>query len=472
MKLYYKKSNGARYIIKKPLEYDENGIISDDLIKEMYLLKRINDEYPEICPIFHGIVYQDNFLCLILEDCGTDIMTYFDNNCNAENFKDIFRQLLNHINCLNNMGIIHHDLHWKNVMVKNGKVKIIDLGISFFYEIFPLKENFPYWHDRAWIPFDGIPSKVDIDEIPIDENKISLENYSFDIYSVGVMMLQIIYKRDSSKFILTKDGKLAYRNKQKEYKLFQTDKIEKFSDKLENLIKHMIDSNTSMRYTAIDALNHPYFNENSQERQVEYRVESLNLNSSSNFINLFHSKYYISNVTNAQMIHNIYRKDIVRVINKIEDTYIEKVLKKLNDKNVSFNTIFNVIFALFQYYSNGKIKSFIDCYFYIYSSIYDFKMCDKINLDGSVILEEMKNKNINYYPVTVHFNYVLKRMMEEGVEYEIIFRNLMEKFVHFLFNVNYDFNIWNVISVIMHKRFYLEDYDLSNYDRITITLKC
>ena len=471
-----------RYVIKKSTRCGSNRIIPGDIVRELYLLKQINREFEDICVIVYGVIFDSNCMYLVLEDCGILISDYFSNLDHVEKMRQfipIFSKILNNLYKLNLMGIIHYDLHYGNILISGGKIKFIDTGISKFQGIYPLENNINELFDyRPWRAFDNESENiVHNGKVLIDKSNINWINYSFDVFSVGVLMLQVMFDTYGTGYFVTDDGDIMEKYDDK------IEKIDYCNEHLKELIVHMLHPDSKQRFTAKEVLSHPYFSEmnGSPGIPIDDKHESKN----KLFYKLFRAKYIHPNRLDNEhiiSIHNTYKHGVIKYFpfeNKYD--FIEEALSFFSKSPISFNVVFNAIFASFQYNTNNVDKDyFIHCYLYIYSCIFDYfenDILDAMEIHftpnfSNFILEEIKTKDITFYPVTVHFDYILTQMKIHGdMDIQVNYNYMMYKFISFLFLVDYDFNPWNVISVIMKNRVPFLDLDLSNHDKISNTLK-
>ena len=443
-------SNGNHYILKQSISCSVGKIISADMIKEIQMLRNVNRHFPETCPKLYGIMCMDEEECIVLvmENCGIMLETYVNELSSQDRklkLKDIFHQIIKHVYNLSLLGIIHHDCHMSNVLIKNGKIKLIDLGIVFYYEIFPLKSNVPELYDLHWIQPSGE------------------QNYTFDVFSVGVLICNIIFETIHKSYILDTNDNIVWRDNKHFHSSKLTDPV------LKELIKNMIHYDPNLRYTAQQVLTHRYFSEDIIVRNNSLGKIIFNTDYGKYFLN----KYMLPgkiDFNHAKKIHTIYSQDSVKLFNTFDKQYIFSCLKLLEYDYISDNSVFNIIFSLFEHNTNKNINTAIISYTYIYTSIYE-RM--PIHFEGTSVHGvnfEIKTNDIRLKPVTVHIFYILLYMLFNGYdndECDEAIDYIYKTFVSFLCNVDIDFNIWNVISVIAKNRIKdIDDYNLENINEI------
>jgi len=246
-------------------------------IRELILLRMINKINPTLCLQINGFAINDmGEYMLILEDLHHSLADIFDLyskiNINSKRnyFLAIYRSLISSVDKLHNIGIIHRDLKPDNIMVDvNGHIRIIDLGLANFVGvkgIINTKREFS--GTNAYIPPDSNVTNSlynNYDKYLISSNN---RNYSSDIFSIGVIIMNSITHRNlalyfSNDEIFTYEHNI-YHTRINMIKITEEIKynIECVSPHLMDLLKHMFNTNSLIRYTAKDVLNHKIFNEN------------------------------------------------------------------------------------------------------------------------------------------------------------------------------------------------------------------
>ncbi|GBB83818.1 hypothetical protein RclHR1_10490002 [Rhizophagus clarus] len=159
-----------------------------EIVNEIKLHKKV-DFHPNILR-FYGItriesdvIYTGKYL-LVLEyaDSGT-LEAYLEKNFNVLDWNDKYQlafQLVKAVACIHDLGIIHRDLHAKNILIHQKNVKLADFGLS--KKISEASSNASIF---------GIIPYIDPKRFETD-NKIRYKlNKKSDIYSLGVLMWQI-----------------------------------------------------------------------------------------------------------------------------------------------------------------------------------------------------------------------------------------------------------------------------------------
>ncbi|RGB34932.1 hypothetical protein C1646_742528 [Rhizophagus diaphanus] len=119
---------------------------------------------------------------LVLEYADSDTLnTYLNNHFDELNLNDKLRlafQLASAVECIHCCGIIHRDLHAKNILVHQKNIKLADFGLS---------KKISEESSNVNKVFGVVPY---IDPKSLDDQKYKLNEKS-DIYSIGVLMWQI-----------------------------------------------------------------------------------------------------------------------------------------------------------------------------------------------------------------------------------------------------------------------------------------
>lgn len=123
-KVYHVRKNGKEYALKLCSLYDD--IISSGLLHETSVLQNISDEsFIKIYDIFIGTMNNLTYVCILLEYSGKRLSE--TNNLNPN---DIYKALCTSISKLNTQGFYHGDLSSSNILMQDGKPKLIDFNLS------------------------------------------------------------------------------------------------------------------------------------------------------------------------------------------------------------------------------------------------------------------------------------------------------------------------------------------------------
>lgn len=494
------KSNQKRLIVKESNMCKSNGYISKDTIKEIYFLRKINSLFPNACGKIFGLIPNGICIDVVMEYEGIPLQIYTQTMSYEERknqFVDLFRQILNCAKQIHYAGILHYDISCKNVLIKNGKIKLIDLGISKYYEIFPFGDamirRFPY---IPWISMDN----WDIDitrnsEISVSHENFKGLNYTSDVFSIGVLMCQYVYNNFFIGFYFDDNENLICRTeniseivgegKNKNVKTpntfdghkykktsfnFSNITLDKFYPNLLDLLKNMIVMNSEKRFTVDMVLNSFPFGENLPINIVKLS-KYWEYDEPISYLLFRPERYDLIQITNMV---NAYRDENVKVFNRCRVDVIKELMDKYRDEEynheVSDNSIFNCIFAILRYENfPDKSSSYVaDFWLTFYRCIFD-SIDLKSNYDE--LFEQMITKDITFTPVSLYVSYIAMQLELRGKNYIDVFELIYIKFIKFLAAVNYDFNVWNVISVIAKDIIEIDFFDLRNEIGIIDTIQ-
>ena len=160
----------------------------NSLYNEIYFLKLfINISHENLVKTYDIFENMNDIYCVIEYVSNENLFNYINNNSNInlKQIKNISKQIINGVNYIESLGIIHQDLKLENLMVKkynnnnNINIKIIDFGLS----IIMSKNDF--CSGTIGTPNYMAPEIINGDEY----------NYKIDIWSLGIILYFIRYKR-------------------------------------------------------------------------------------------------------------------------------------------------------------------------------------------------------------------------------------------------------------------------------------
>lgn len=107
-------------------------VFYENFKKEIKLMYKINHQ--NVVRVFTYYLYESHYTGYIIMEYieGTNIEEWFkDYFISNVSVNDVFRQLIEGFNCLEENGIIHRDIRESNILISNdGKAKIIDFGLG------------------------------------------------------------------------------------------------------------------------------------------------------------------------------------------------------------------------------------------------------------------------------------------------------------------------------------------------------
>ena len=286
--------------------------------KEIIILRKLN--HPNIVK-FYGFMETNNQLLIKMEYIKYGTLKHWINNrenITEEEASTIIRKILSAVEYLHNKQICHRDIKPGNIMIskKNdlNSIKIIDFGLS--------KDNFNNLSNNDY-------SGTYIYMAPeLIEKKLYF--ISVDIWSIGILMF-ILLNKGKHPFYIKGDNNKEIAEKIKKGKI-------KFYENISPMAKHLIlkllEPNPSWRYTASQALKHPWitrnFNDNPPQTFNELLAKSNN-------------KKILKDLLYACLFFNYIRKK--GDFKYLTDDKKEKI-KKYTTINILENNAKNVLFHL------------------------------------------------------------------------------------------------------------------------------
>ena len=168
--------------------------IERDNMDISYLTESLSDELinyhaiSSLCPTYFcrlfGYHYEEQYMLLsiIMENCGKDLRTIYDNNIVPLKSTDFFiGQIINILVCLHTNGYVHFDLKLENLVFDNGHIKAIDAGTLTKVNNSEITQVFRRGTRSYMAP-------------ELNREKINNDNNlkSTDIYSFGITCLQML----------------------------------------------------------------------------------------------------------------------------------------------------------------------------------------------------------------------------------------------------------------------------------------
>ena len=218
--------------------------------RENYILQKLNHE--KIIKLFDTIDINENSFCNILEYCnGPDLGFYLKKNgIIPENIaKIIVKQILEALLYLNklNQKIIHYDLKPENILFDNDmNIKITDFGLAKIIE-----ENL----DTVQLTSQGVGTYWYLPPECFEENKNIEINSKVDIWSLGVILFEIIFNKKPFGHECTSQKKLLKEKIIQNAFSVEFPEEPEISEECKGFIKNCLKYKQKERYDVFQAFN-------------------------------------------------------------------------------------------------------------------------------------------------------------------------------------------------------------------------
>ena len=358
---YYKKikdlgsgSYGAVYLAKnvvmdnivaiKSIEKTEDNMVDDLEIKnEINILKKLS--HPNIVKIYE---FFDTILYyyLVTEYCKKgELFSYIKNRFSERQLAVLFYQVFSGLCYLHEKKIIHRDLKLENIMVSDVEkdvltgeeyfwIKIIDFGTAKIFE--KNKTEKSIIGSSYYIAPEVLRQKY---------------NEKCDTWSVGVILYMTLV--GVAPFDGRTDEEIIHRIKTGKYNKKNSRFVE-HSEEVKDLVYKLLEMNTEKRYSAKEALNHPWFQKyggrnlfnNFKQEDIKPYIE-----------NLFNYKYNskLQELVIAFLVHNI--------SNNYETLIILKMFRHFNKAGDCKLTKKELTLGLYDYKEKEDVDEMVDIIF-------------------------------------------------------------------------------------------------------------
>ena len=358
---YYKKikdlgsgSYGAVYLAKnvimdnivaiKTIEKTEDNMVDDLEIKnEINILKQLS--HPNIVKVYE---FFDTILYyyIVTEYCKKgELFSYIKNRYNERQLAVLFYQVFSGLCYLHEKKIIHRDLKLENIMVseiekdiETGEeyfwIKIIDFGTAKIFE--KNKTEKSIIGSSYYIAPEVLKQKY---------------NEKCDTWSVGVILYMTLV--GVAPFDGKTDDEIIKRIKVGKYNKNNSRFVE-HSEEVKDLVYKLLEKNTEKRYSAKEALNHPWFEKyggrnlfcNFKQEDIKRYIENL-------FNYKYHSK--LQELVIAFLVHNLSNNDETNIILKIF-----RYFNKAGDCKLTKNELTQ---GLYKYKDKHEVDEMVDLIF-------------------------------------------------------------------------------------------------------------
>lgn len=433
-------------VVKRFKEYVPTEVMDEDIIKEIIFLRLLNQfNVGGVVKLF-GILLHENKFYLVLEKLDKtlhDFRIKDRTHVDPPQVKHIFQNLLEAINSMHGLGILHNDLKLANIMLKGEDVKLIDFGLSKFIGISP--------------PYNQVIGSYLTTHVIMapDKQRIS---YATDVFSIGRTMFHFYLKQYD---IIDRNGKqLCVINN-----CFRPNIIDAyFGSNGYDLLSNMLEKNVEKRYCANTALNHAYFKPSiGGGFEMESLAQSV-LGTVDNIKNKNLEYCY------SEKIYANYKNDPLTLKTIENDRYkemINELLKLYSNRSFNFDSFDALVNGIiltnkhFETYISDKYKKCDDFLIFNvilyqnitsnYSNRMNIILKSYLKPNFNVNLIEILKFDINFYPVSSQISFIYSNLITNASttdEEKRMFMTSYEFLETSLFNILFWFMQSNILSHI------------------------
>ena len=368
------KMSIAMKIIQK---VKENEIQDVEIKDEIKILAELS--HPNIVKIYE---FYDNIYgyYIITEYCRNgELYSHLEENFSEKQLAVLFYQVFSGIDYLHDHNILHRDLKLENIMIsdiekdnKTGEkyywIKIIDFGTAKIFK-----------HNKKEKLIIGSSYYIAPEVLKQEYNEKA------DIWSIGVILFMLLTKK--APFSGSTDNIILEKIKESDYNK-NDEKLMKYSEEVRDLLSKLLQKKSSKRYSAKEALNHPWFKKfegralfsNFTQEEVLPYIE-----------NMFKYKFFskLQQLVLAFLVHNFPNTKDLHVI-----------LKLFRNFNVSGNcklTKNELTKGLYEYKNHDEVDDLVDNIFLMLdgdnNGYIEFEEFSRACLDKKQVLT---TKNLEY----------------------------------------------------------------------------
>ncbi|CAD8137365.1 unnamed protein product [Paramecium octaurelia] len=231
---------------KNAVYKEENG--KEGLINEIQIMRIL--DHPNLMKLYE--VYETKnsiYMCLELLE-GDQLYGLFKmkRSFSAQQIHSIMKGLLEGLNYIHSMGIMHRDLKLENILFKEpdnyDSVVIADFGLA------TKVDQKPFLYTKCGTPGFVAPEVINLKDEQLCYGSVC------DMYSLGVILYILITGQPVFK---GKSYNTIVRRNREAIVDFQTEKLNQVSDNQRSLLIKMLQADPELRITSKQALMHEYF---------------------------------------------------------------------------------------------------------------------------------------------------------------------------------------------------------------------
>lgn len=304
------KSTGKEYAVKI-VEYSGDEL-KESTLREIEIMRLIGG-HPNIIDV-HDTFESDSFVFIVMELCPNgELFDYLTKvvRFSEKKTRQIMRSILDSVLWLHNRNIVHRDLKPENILLdKDMNVKISDFGFAIQLE-----------PNQKLTDLCGTPGYL-APEILTCSMYDNMPGYGMevDMWACGVILFTLLsglppfwHRRQVIMLRMIMEGNYS----------FKSPEWDDISEPAKDLIRNLLVVDSSKRYTAEEALNHPFFAKEPKTERVFFPRKTF--------------RVYIKVVMTISRLKTLKNKpQPIKLVDLLENPYRFKPYRRMID-TASFN---------------------------------------------------------------------------------------------------------------------------------------